>query len=56
MRLRSFKEKVDQAGLGAEAEAQLIEGAVRFMDLLNRLYAALPMDNLTKQTQQLKTA
>jgi heme oxygenase len=56
MRLRSFKEKVDQAGLGTEAEAQLIEGAVRFMDLLNALYAALPMDNLPKQTKQLKTA
>ena len=56
MRLRSFKEKVDQAGLGADAETELIQGAVRFMDLLNTLYAALPMDGLPKQTQQLKTA
>ena len=56
MRLRSFKEKVDQAGLGAKAETELVQGAVRFMDLLNTLYAALPMDNKTKQTQQLKTA
>lgn len=56
MRLRSFKEKVDQAGLGAKAETELIQGAVRFMDLLNTLYAALPMDSLPKQTQQLKTA
>lgn len=56
MRLRSFKEKVDQAGLGADAEAELIQGGVRFMNLLNTLYAALPMDSLPKQAQQLKTA
>lgn len=56
MRLRSFKEKVDQAGLGTDAEAELIQGAVRFMDLLNTLYAALPMDSLPRQAQHLKTA
>jgi heme oxygenase (biliverdin-producing, ferredoxin) len=56
MRLRSFKENVDQANLGAAAETELIQGAVRFMDLLNTLYAALPMDSLPKQAQQLKTA
>jgi heme oxygenase len=56
MRLRTFKEKVDQAGLGVTAETELTQGAVRFMDLLNTLYAALPMENVPKQTQQLKTA
>lgn len=56
MRLRSFKEKVDQAGLGDAAETELIQGAVRFMDMLNMLYAALPMNNVPKQSQHLKTS
>ena len=43
MRLRSFKEKVDNAGFDAKIEAELTEGAVKFMELLNDLYNALPV-------------
>lgn len=42
-RLREFKARVDNAGLGDQAEADLIEGAVLFMEMLNTLYAALPV-------------
>lgn len=43
-RLREFKARVDNAGLDDQAEADLIEGAVQFMDMLNTLYAALPVN------------
>jgi heme oxygenase len=44
MRLRSFKEKVDTAGFDARSESELIEGAVNFMEMLNNLYQALPVN------------
>jgi len=57
MRLRSFKESVDHAGLGADAESDLVQGAVKFMDMLNNLYTILPVNKeLATQTPQLKTA
>ena len=44
LRLRSFKEKVDSSGFDAKTESELIEGAVKFMELLNNLYDALPVN------------
>ena len=44
MRFRQFKDRVDQAGLGADAESDLTQGAVKFMEMLNNLYAALPVN------------
>lgn len=43
MRLRGFKEKIDNAGFDARIDAELIAGAVQFMDMLNQLYGALPV-------------
>ena len=44
LRLRRFKETVDGAGLDAAHETDLIQGAVKFMEMLNLLYAALPVN------------
>jgi heme oxygenase (biliverdin-producing, ferredoxin) len=43
LRLRSFKEKVDRAGFDSQAESNLTQGAVKFMEMLNDLYAVLPV-------------
>ena len=44
MRLRNFKEKVDNSSFDSRIESELTEGAVKFMELLNSLYSALPVN------------
>ncbi|XZE19251.1 biliverdin-producing heme oxygenase [Pirellulaceae bacterium SH449] len=51
-RLREFKARVDSAGLDDQAEADLIEGAVQFMDMLNTLYEALPVNEYRSDASQ----
>lgn len=55
-RMRTFKEKIDQAGLDSERVGNVTEGAVRFMELLNDLYAALLIESTVQAGQQLKSA
>lgn len=55
-RVRAFKEKIDQSGLDSEKVESLTEGAVRFMELLNDLYAALLKDSTVHAGEQLKSA
>jgi heme oxygenase len=47
-RLRHFKEKVDQAGLDSQSENDVVNGAVQFMEMLNLLYAALPVRRISE--------
>jgi heme oxygenase len=56
LRMRTFKEKIDQAGLDSERVGNVTEGAVRFMELLNDLYAALLIESTVQAGQQLKSA
>lgn len=55
-RLRAFKEKVDQSSLSVQEANDLTEGAVRFMELLNDLYAGLLTDDSLGSADQRKTA
>jgi heme oxygenase (biliverdin-producing, ferredoxin) len=55
-RMRAFKEKIDQAGLDSDRVENLMEGAVRFMELLNTLYAALLPECTVNAPQKLKSA
>jgi hypothetical protein len=54
--MRTFKEKIDQAGLDSERVGNVTEGAVRFMELLNDLYAALLIECTVHAGNQLKSA
>jgi heme oxygenase len=55
-RVRAFKEKIDGANLDEATVADLTEGAVKFMELLTNLYAALRTDDIKQIEQQRKTA
>ncbi|MCU0711749.1 MAG: biliverdin-producing heme oxygenase [Pirellula sp.] len=55
-RMRAFKEKIDQSSLTPNETANLTEGAVRFMELLNDLYAVLVLDDSSGVTGRRKTA
>jgi len=55
-RVRAFKEKVDGANLDEATVGDLTEGAVTFMELLNKLYAALLTEDPKQIEQQRRTA
>ncbi|MFN7873887.1 MAG: biliverdin-producing heme oxygenase [Pirellula sp.] len=55
-RIRAFKEKVDQSSLAVKETENLTEGAVRFMELLNDLYAQLLTDDSSGSTEHRMTA
>jgi heme oxygenase len=55
-RMRAFKEKIEQSALDSDRVDHLTEGAVRFMELLNDLYAALLSDVTSQVGQKLKSA
>jgi heme oxygenase len=55
-RIRAFKEKIDGANLDESTVRDLTEGAVIFMELLNKLYAALLTNDVHQIGQQRKTA
>lgn len=55
-RIRAFKEKIDQSVLAVKETENLTEGAVRFMELLNDLYAQLLTDDSSGSTDHRMTA
>ncbi len=46
MRVRMLKEQIDNGVKDSHSQESLKQGAVRFMEMLNQLYSALPIQNM----------